>query len=349
MGMWLSLDDLRCGSCDAFVHPLLDRCPACGGTHVSRRPEAAAGPIGAVRLAEAPETQRVASNLTTRYTMKVNAVGSSAVDATLVDAVAHLADALSYRVSGDAISNADDASVSLRDGELVIQRRPSATLLGRIPIRSIVASAARHREVTLYYAAGGPDPADGPIGAPMPAGPARITIGNRAGLLAPRARDDHYRSLACWLGVLAAADGERRWTEVGLPGYLAELGLAAGDPSAPAVDRDRPPRRPRRPRRRRACPRACPPSRSRRASSSSRGCGPPGWSGRTSTPTSAARSSPASEARRRPRPVPRGGELCNVPLRTPVLYDGRFRGSCAGKVDPQGAAGRTPPTTCGPA
>ncbi len=208
---------------------------------MSRRPEAAAGPIGAVRLAEAPETQRVASNLTTRYTMKVNAVGSSAVDATLVDAVAHLADALSYRVSGDAISTADDASVSLRDGELVIQRRPSATLLGRIPIRSIVASAARHREVTLYYAAGGPDPADGPIGALMPAGPARITIGNRAGLLAPRARDDHYRSLACWLGVLAAADGERRWTEVGLPGYLAELGLAAGDPSAPAVDRDRPP------------------------------------------------------------------------------------------------------------
>src|ERR1035437_5455209 len=101
VGMWLTLNDLRCESCGAYLHPLLDRCPACGASHASRLQEAAAGPIGAARLAEAPETQQVARNLTTRSTMKVNAVGSSAADATLVDAVTHLADALTYRVTGD--------------------------------------------------------------------------------------------------------------------------------------------------------------------------------------------------------------------------------------------------------
>ncbi len=231
--MWLTLDDLRCESCGAYLHPLLDRCPACGAAHASRLPEAAAGPIGAARLAEAPETQRVARNLTTRYTMRVNAVGSAAADATLVDAVTHLADALTYRISGDAISKADDASVSFRDGDLVIQRRPSGTLLGEISVSAIVASVARHGEVTLFYVARAGDRPDGPIGTPAAPGPARVTIANRGGLLAARARDDHYQSLACWLGVLAAAAAERRWTEVGLSAYLAELGLAIDGTTLP--------------------------------------------------------------------------------------------------------------------
>ena len=238
--MWLTLDDLRCESCGAYVHPLLDRCPACGASHASRLAEAAAGPVGAARLAEAPETQRVARNLTTRYTMRVNAVGSSNADATLVEAVTHLIDALTYRISGDAISSADDASVSLRDGVLVIQRRPSGALLGEIPVRAIVASVARHGEITLFCVAGAGDRRDGPIGTPAANGPVRLTIANRGGLLAARARDDHYQSMACWLGVLAAAAAERRWTEVGLPGYLAELGLAPDGTAWTAIDGDRP-------------------------------------------------------------------------------------------------------------
>ena len=238
--MWLTLDDLRCESCGAYVHPLLNGCPACGASHASRLQDAAAGPIGATRLAEAPETQRIARNLTTRYTMKVNAVGSSAADATLVDAVTHLANALTYRVSGDAISKADDASVSLRDGALVIQRRPSGALLGEIPVRAIVASVARHGEVTLFHVARAGDRPGAPIGAPATDGLARITLANRGGMLAARARDDHYQSLACWLGVLAAAAAERRWTEVGLPGYLAELGLAPDGTASAASERDHP-------------------------------------------------------------------------------------------------------------
>lgn len=234
--MWLTLDDLRCESCGAYLHPLLDQCPACGASHASRLPEAAAGPIGAARLAEAPETQRVARNLTNRYTMRVNAVGSSAADATLVDAVTHLADALRYQITGDAISKADDASVSLRDGQLVIQRRPSGELLGEIPVRAIVASVARHGEVTLFYAARAGDRPVGPIDTPATVGPVRITIANRGGLMAARARDEHYQSLARWLGVLAAAAAERRWTEVGLPEYLAELGLAVDGATSPAID-----------------------------------------------------------------------------------------------------------------
>ena len=230
--MWLTLDDLRCPQCRAFVHPLLDACPACGAARPSRRQEAAAGQIGAVRLAEAPETQRVARNLTVRYTMKVNAIGDAAADATLVDAVAHLADALTYRIAGDAVPTTDDAALALRGGGLVAQVRASGALLAEIPLSAIVGTVARHGEVTLHYAA---DPTAGAAarlaGSPSAAGPLRLTVANRRGLLASRARDDHFEALAQWLGVLAAAAAERRWTEVGLPAYLAELGPAAGGPA----------------------------------------------------------------------------------------------------------------------
>jgi hypothetical protein len=234
--MWLTLDDLRCPQCGASVHPLLEACPACGAARLSRRDEAAAGPIGAVRLAEAPETQRVARNLAIRYTMKVNTIGNSAADATLVDAVAHVADALTYRMTGDAIPTTDDAALTLREGTLIAQGRPSGALLAEIPLRAIVGTAARHGEATLHYAAGlvtgiasGPG---GPAGGP---GPLRLTVGNRRGLLASKARDDHYEALAHWLGVLAAAAAERRWTEIGLPAYLAELEQGAAGPVASAA------------------------------------------------------------------------------------------------------------------
>ncbi len=238
--MWLTLDDLRCPQCRAFVHPLLDACPTCGAAHPSRRQEAAAGPIGAVRLAEAPETQRVARNLTVRYTMKVNAIGNAAADATLVDAVAHLADALTYRIAGDAVPTTDNAALALRDGGLVAQVRASGALLAEIPLPAIVGAAARHGEVTVHYAAGPTaGAAGGPAARPSATGPLRLTVANRRGLLASKARDDHFEAFAQWLGVLAAAAAERRWTEIGLPAYLAELGPAAGGPAElPALPGD---------------------------------------------------------------------------------------------------------------
>jgi hypothetical protein len=234
VSVWLALDDLRCAHCGAFAHPLLDRCPACDDPRSSRRAEAATGPIGAVRLAEAPETLRLAQNLTLRYTIKVNAIGGSEPSATLLSAVAHLADALTYRISGDAVSTAEDASLVLRDGTVVAQTRPSGSLVAEIPLAAIVGSASRHGEVTLHYAAG-PAAAriSGAPGSPGSAGPLHLAVSNRRGLLAARARDEHYANLARWLGVLAAAAAEQRWTEVGLPAYLAELGPAAWGPAGP--------------------------------------------------------------------------------------------------------------------
>ncbi len=234
--MWLTLDDLRCAHCGAFVHPLLDACPACDDPRPSRRAEAAAGPIGAVRLAEAPETLRLAQNLTLRYTIKVNSMGRSAAEATLLTAVAHLAEALTYRISGDGVLTAEDASLALRDGTVIAQSRPSGSLVAEIPLAAIVGSASRHGEVTLHYAAG---PAAARVGSapgsPGSAGPLGLTVSNRRALLASKARDEHYANLARWLGVLAAAAAERRWTEVGLPAYLAELGPAAWGPAGPTV------------------------------------------------------------------------------------------------------------------
>lgn len=234
--MWLTLDDLRCPACGGFVHPLLDACPTCGAARSSRLHEAAAGPIGAVRLAEAPETLRLAQNLTLRYTIKVNALGRSEPNATLLTAVAHLAEALTYRISGDAVPTAEDASLVLRDGNLLAQSRPSRSLLAEIPLADIVGSVSRHGEVTLHYVAG-PTPARA-AGVPGTAGTAgllRMTVSNRRGLLAAKARDDHYENLARWVGVLAAAAAEQRWLERGLSAYLSELGFAASSPAASAL------------------------------------------------------------------------------------------------------------------
>jgi len=231
--MWLTLDDLRCSQCRAFVHPLLDACPTCGAARPSRRQEAAGGAIGAARLVEAPETQRLARDLTLRYTIKVNAIGGSQGDATLLDAVAHLADALTYRIAGDAVPATDNVGLAFRDGSLIAQGRPSGALLAEIPLPAIVGTAARHGEIILHYAAGPTAGATGSLaGSPGPAGPLRLAVSNRRGLLASRARDDHFEALATWLGVLAAAAAEQRWTEVGLTAYLAELGSAAGGPAA---------------------------------------------------------------------------------------------------------------------
>ncbi len=234
--MWLTLDDLRCTHCRAFAHPLLDACPACDAPRPSRRPEAAAGPIGATRLADAPETLRLAQDLTLRYTMKVNAFGSSEPNVTLLTAVAHLVEALTYRISGDAVPTAEDASLVLRDGTLIAQSRPSGSLVAEITLAAIVGSASRHGEVTLHYAAG---PAAAQVAGvpelPGSEGPLRLTVSNRRGLLVSKARDEHFENLARWLGVLAAAAAERRWTEVGLPTYLAELGPAAGGPAGPTM------------------------------------------------------------------------------------------------------------------
>ena len=228
-GMWLTIDDLLCSQCGAFVHPLIDSCPACDVVRAARRGEAAAGPIGAVRLLEAPETQRMARNLTLRYTMKVNAIGGGVTDATLEGAVALLADALAYRIAGDAVPDTNNAGLTLRDGCLVAQARSSGALLAEIPLPSILAVAAGHGDATILYAA---PTGTGPAGAPPDAAGAgrgrRLSVANRRGLFASRARPAHYEDFSRWLGVLTAAAAERRWMEIGLPAYLAELGLAAG-------------------------------------------------------------------------------------------------------------------------
>jgi hypothetical protein len=106
--------------------------------------------------------------------------------------------------------------------------------VAEIPLAAIVGSASRHGEVTLHYAAGlAAGRISGAPGSPGSAGPLHLAVSNRRSLLAAKARDEHFANLARWLGVLAAAAAEQRWTEVGLPAYLAELGPAAWGPAGP--------------------------------------------------------------------------------------------------------------------
>jgi hypothetical protein len=169
----------------------------------------------------------MARNLTLRYTMKINVFGGSVTGATLGGAVGYLAEALPYRMVGDAVPITNQADLTLRDGALVAQVRPSRMLLAEIPLPTILAAAPGHGNVVLYYAPGPNAPVAGPSGgATNGAGPLRLTVANRRGLFVARARDAHFEDFARWLGVLTAADAERRWMEIGLAAYLAELGLA---------------------------------------------------------------------------------------------------------------------------
>ncbi len=60
-------------------------------------------------------------------------------------------------------------------------------------------------------------------------------LSNERGLLAQKARPEHYVTLARWIGILAAAAAEARWMEHGAMSYAAELGLA--EPSSDATGR----------------------------------------------------------------------------------------------------------------
>jgi hypothetical protein len=59
--------------------------------------------------------------------------------------------------------------------------------------------------------------------------------------MAPKARSDHYVTLAGWLAILAASAAEARWIAVGPAIHAAEVGL--GDPRLldGAADRPAPP------------------------------------------------------------------------------------------------------------
>lgn len=246
--MPLAVDDLYCTACHGYVHPFLERCPACGAGHPSRFEEALRDlGTGPTSLADDPTVRDAAGELVRRYTLLTGRRGTLTFgdrDDAPADDIAGLVDrvarSLTYRAFGataDPVLGIDVALAVTPDG-LQLREAPRGPVL-----------VAAHPSLVLSAACSSPGrrAADGWVGIvfdevealpepTVPGGDLLITyagagsfgqfsLTNRRGLFATRARPDHYRTLARWLGLLAGIAARTRWQEVGPAAYARELGL----------------------------------------------------------------------------------------------------------------------------
>ncbi|MGC8633251.1 MAG: hypothetical protein ACP5VP_01055 [Candidatus Limnocylindrales bacterium] len=258
--MTLLLADLLCQSCHGYVHPFLDRCPGCGASRPSRLRELRAGAeLGAAAMVRDPAVVQAAAEAVRRATLTGARQGLSArraerpelEDAAGVDPaemVNYASAGLSYRVRGvlDVPAEATEAVLRVTGDRLVLAAaRGGTTLVAVEPWLILAASPSAGRDRSR-------PPWDGtwldglraPLATLAPGGDlvvfrasgrgiASFSIANPSGFFATRARPEHYEGLARWIALLAITGSEPRWREVGIDGYLAELGLV------PAVDTER--------------------------------------------------------------------------------------------------------------
>jgi hypothetical protein len=257
--MHLVVDDLLCPSCSGYVHPFLERCPACGADRAGRFDDAVtSGALGAQALLVDEATERAAHFVVLRYSLR----SASQTSLAKIDAAFRLvAGSLAYRASVAAdgptpalpggTASVDSATVVLAEGSLEVRGGPSGRAIAAIPLDSVLAATPITKGVP-----GAEVWAGARLGTrrllerrPLSGGDLLVTfasggaagqlaLANRRGLLAPSARPDHYVTLARWIAILGAAAAEARWTAVGPAAYARELGLGeagAGSSGSPEV------------------------------------------------------------------------------------------------------------------
>ncbi len=237
--MRMDLDDLSCPSCGGYVHPFLGACPACGASRRSRYADAAVDPDLRIRsLFDEPRVTNHVREVSLRYSLKRS---GGPVSTELREGLATIADALAYdaRVVGAQEAASRQAHVEIGVEALVVRERNPNREIARVPFDTILAIAHATKDGGRAGAWSGlvfdgrRDPAPLPpldgdlvVTFASPAGLGRLALANRRGILASRAGPDHYATMGRWLGILAAADAEARWTAVGVRRHAAELGLA---------------------------------------------------------------------------------------------------------------------------
>lgn len=245
------LGEVLCRGCASYAHPFLQACPVCGAQRESRYEDAMAAPDqGLAALPSDPRVAREVTEVVLRYTLKG---GGSSATASLYEGLDAVAGALAYRVrvAGDPGAGSDGGHVEVGEADLVVRERNPARERVRVPLDAVLAvsRAARGRRADAWSGLAfeerrertSPPPLDGDlvISHAIPTGLARIALANRTGILAARARPDHYAILARWIGIAAAAAAERRWTAVGAGRHAQEIGLATAPPGgwpAPLTD-----------------------------------------------------------------------------------------------------------------
>jgi hypothetical protein len=243
-------DELFCQGCTSYVHPFLDACPVCGIERDALYAAATAVPDqGLASLPSNPRVTRDVSEVVLRYFLKLN---SATPTENLRQGLDSVADALPYRtrVGGDPAAGVDHGRVEIGEADLVVREQSPARERARIPLEALlsVSPEVKDRRADAWAGlafgelrtAASLPPLDGDlvITHASPAGIARVSLANPKGLLAPRARPDHFVILARWLGIVAAVEAERRWIAVGPARYAYELGLTTEQPEGGPVAAD---------------------------------------------------------------------------------------------------------------
>ncbi len=248
--MTLAVDDLYCATCRGYVHPFLERCPACGAAHASWYDDVQRDPDArGVAFAEDPLMRDAADELHRKYMLLSGRRGSlsfgnqEAVPGPTVDVgelLGRVAGSLPYRAFAATTGAAAgiDAALAVTSEGLQLREAPRGPVLVTVH-PSLVLSAAcssSHRRAADGWAGvvfAGVEALPEPV---VPGGDllvtyaaggsfAQFSVTNRRGLFTTKARPDHYRTLARWLGLLAGTAARDRWLEIGPGAYARELGL----------------------------------------------------------------------------------------------------------------------------
>ena len=243
--MPVDLASLSCPSCGSYAHPFLEACPACGVARSSRFDDAMARPDqGFGALLEDPHITRQVREVVLRYSLRLN---SASTAAEIHAGLATVAGSLQYRVraTGPVAAASERGRLDLVDESVAIREMSSSRDLLRVPFAMILAAAHAQEDGPRPGAWAGlafrgtveaetTQPIDGNFVMAFAAengGLGRLALANQRGLLAAKARPDHFAIVARWLGVIAAAAAEARWTAVGARLHAVELGLAAAPPT----------------------------------------------------------------------------------------------------------------------
>jgi hypothetical protein len=235
------LDSLSCPSCGSYAHPFLEACPACGVARSSRYDEALATPdLGFGALLEDPHFTRQVREVVLRYSLRLN---SASTVSEIHAGLATVAGSLQYRVraTGPVPVASERSRIELVDEGVAFRELSSSRDLLRLPFATILAAAHAQKDgpradAWAGLAFGGTveaettPPIDGDFVMAFAAETGelgRLALANQRGLFAAKARPDHFAIVARWMGILAAAAAEARWTAVGARRHAVELGLAA--------------------------------------------------------------------------------------------------------------------------
>lgn len=251
--MNVDLGEVFCRGCTSYAHPFLAACPVCGVARESRYEAATAAPDqGLAALESDARVLREVGEVVLRYSLRTSGSGAGA---DLLEGLRTVAGALAYRVriAGDPGAGSDRGDLEVGPADLVVRERNPARERVRVRLDAILAvsPAIRGRRADAWAGLAfeerreqtSPPPVDGDlvVAHALPTGLGRIALANRTGLLAARARPDHYAILVRWIGIAAVAAAERRWIAVGPRRHAQELGLAAAPPGGwPTADADAP-------------------------------------------------------------------------------------------------------------